>query len=301
LAAGGLAVLLEGRFPRDARILTALTMSSFAGLAVSLVPWLLAGGTLVLHHPFDLLAFAAQQRDCDVVVLPGPLLAASAEPDMLLTQSGVQHLVGVWRAPDRLSRAPIWPVPEIGVVDVQVFGETGIIPVRRGANGLPAAVPFGPMALPREAKDGIIMGEVRQSTNGNVALRGPMVPRGSFPAGVESTTLPHLTTSADGFVDTGYPCRIDRDQAVMVVTGPPPGMISVGGYHFVTRELQDIVGNISSAATLAALPDAFAGYRLAGTAPDQLAIQKKLAELGVNPLLTQAFDARRQSGRAPEG
>ena len=28
----------------------------------------------------------------------------------------------------------------------------------------------------------------------------------------------------------------------MVVTGPPPGMVSVGGYRFVVRDLQDIVG-----------------------------------------------------------
>ena len=53
LAAGGLAVLLESRLEQDATILTTLTMSSFAGLASALLPWLLVGGTLALHHPFD--------------------------------------------------------------------------------------------------------------------------------------------------------------------------------------------------------------------------------------------------------
>ena len=53
LVAGGLAVLLESRLEQDATILTTLTMSSFAGLATALLPWLLVGGTLALHHPFD--------------------------------------------------------------------------------------------------------------------------------------------------------------------------------------------------------------------------------------------------------
>jgi len=297
LAAGGLAVLLEGRFPRDARILTAMTMSSFAGLAVSLVPWLLVGGTLVLHHPFDPHAFAAQQRDLDVVVLPGPLLAASVNAGILPTSSSVQHVIGLWRAPERLSRAPIWRDSTIGVVDVQAYGETGIIPARRGANGLPATVAFGPIALPQGAKDAVSLGEVCRTAKGTVAMRGPMVPRCPFPAGVERTALPHLKVSADALVDTSYPCRINGDDAALVVTGPPPGMISVGGYRFVMRELQDVVGEINGAATLAALPDALAGHRLGGAAPDQPAVQHALADRGVSPLVVQAFGTRQ---REPE-
>src|SRR5262249_14065000 len=41
LIAGGLAPLAEGRLRQDAVILSTLTMSSFAGLGVCLVPWLL--------------------------------------------------------------------------------------------------------------------------------------------------------------------------------------------------------------------------------------------------------------------
>jgi hypothetical protein len=294
LATGGLAILLEGRFPEDARMLTTMAMSSFAALAVSLLPWLVTGGTLLLHHPFDPAAFVAQQRDLDVVVLPGPLLTASVDAGTLLAQSGIQHVVAVWRAPERLLRAPAWRDPRIGVVDVQAFGEIGIIPARRGAHGGPTAVPTGPIALPRDAKGAVILGDVRQTANGTVALRGPMVPRRPFPAGIERTTLPHLKIAADGVVDTGYPCRSDRDKAVMLVTGPPPGTISVGGYRFVMRELQDMVGEVAAAATLAALPDAFAGHRLAGAAPDQSVVRQALSDRGANPLLVHAFADRRR-------
>ena len=77
-----------------------------------------------------------------------------------------------------------------------------------------------------------------------------------------------------------------------MVSGPPPGMISVGGYRFVMRDLQDIVAATDAAATLAALPDAMCGHRLAGSAPDRAQLQEKLAFRGVNPLLAAAFRPR---------
>src|SRR5262245_39096483 len=52
LIAGGLAVVLESRLRQDTVLLSTLTMSSFAGLATAVMPWLLLGGTLALHHPF---------------------------------------------------------------------------------------------------------------------------------------------------------------------------------------------------------------------------------------------------------
>jgi hypothetical protein len=80
----------------------------------------------------------------------------------------------------------------------------------------------------------------------------------------------------------------------MTVTGPPPGIVSCGGYRFVARELQDLADRAGHGASLAALPDALAGHRLAGTAADRALAQQALAELGANPLLVSAF---RDSGR----
>ena len=56
----------------------------------------------------------------------------------------------------------------------------------------------------------------------------------------------------------------------MIVTGPPPGIISFGGYRFVVRELHDWCARPENGAgSLAVLPDALAGHRLAGTAADR--------------------------------
>ena len=53
LISGGLSVFLESGLPQSATLLSATLPSSFASLASSLVPWLLSGGVLALHHPFD--------------------------------------------------------------------------------------------------------------------------------------------------------------------------------------------------------------------------------------------------------
>src|SRR5262245_35413947 len=76
LIAGAVEVLLEANIKLEAAILGCCAASSFAGLALTVMPWLLSGGTLCLHHAFDATAFATQGREqrCDTIVVPGPLL-----------------------------------------------------------------------------------------------------------------------------------------------------------------------------------------------------------------------------------
>ncbi len=292
LATGGLAVLLEGRLRQNATILAGLTMSSFAGLATALLPWLLVGGTLALHHPFDPQIFLDQQQSLrpDAVVLPGPLVSLLADAGAL--SGGLSSVLAVWRAPDRLVRAPAWRDSTTDLIDIQAFGEIGLIAAQRRPGGRPGVVPFGSIVAPRGTRGGVIVGEIRATPHGTVAMRGPMVPCASFPDGAEQMGLPQLKRAA-GFVDTGFACWSDRDNAPLVVTAPPPGTVSVGGYRFLLRDLQNALAAVDSAATLAALPDAIAGHRLAGSAADPAAIQEELALRGANPLLVNAFRARR--------
>ena len=112
-----------------------------------------------------------------------------------------------------------------------------------------------------------------------------MVPRAAFPPGAERTDLPRLRLSADGFVDTGYACRSDS----MAITAPPPGLIGVGGYRFVARDLAGLIQGLDGSATLAALPDVFTGQRLAGAAADPDQVKAALTTRGENPLIAGAF------------
>src|SRR5262245_25733500 len=285
--AGGLAIPLESRLPQDAAILSTLPTSSFAGLATAIVPWLLTGGRLALHHPFDLATFATQCSASDTVIVPGVLAAALVEGGHLRDEHGVRRVIGIWRAPERLFRATPWQHSALALTDVQVFGEIGLLAARRDSSGLPATIKFGPVPAPSEEPGALIVAQLRRTESGTLALAGPMVPRTAFPAGAKRARLPTLKLLADGFTDTGYACRPDS----MIVTGPPPGLMGVGGYRFLPRDLEAAVDGIDRAATLAALPDAPAGHRLAGAAGDRRQVAYELMRLGVNPLIPGAFHA----------
>jgi hypothetical protein len=140
LIAGGVVAFLEGRLAADTTILSAIPIGSFAGIALTLVPWLLGGGTLALHHGFDPAVFAAQARVHDplTVVLPGPALTPLADAGLLGGQ--IKTILALWRAPETLAAAAPWR-REAALVDIAGFRETMLLPARRSPDGMPAPVP----------------------------------------------------------------------------------------------------------------------------------------------------------------
>jgi hypothetical protein len=300
MLAAGLAVVLEGRIAQDATILSSLTMASFAGIALTVVPWLVSGGTLSLHHPFDAQIFAEQRRDhqCHTVILPGQVVARMAEAGLLAGRhgfgpDGLKTVIAAWRAPERIAISPVWRDPAATLVDVQIFGETALLAGSRGSSGKATPIMLGPVTAPRGAPGAVLVAEIQRTTTGTIALRGPMVPRFPFPPGAERGSDPYLTVSADGLVDTGYTCRVEDDAKTVVVTGPPAGIVSFGGYRFVLGELQNLLARVGGDCTLTALPDTLSGQRLAGSASNRDQVKAELTTLGVNPLIVDAFRERR--------
>jgi hypothetical protein len=298
LLAAGLAVHLETRTEPDTVLLGALACASFAGLASMVLPWLLSGGTLALHHPFAPTVFARQraEENCAVAVLPGPMVMRLADAGLIGKGRDSETVLAVWRAPERLHGSAAWTA-SAALIDIAVFGEVGLIAARRGAGGKPAALPTGRIMAPRGAEQGVHVLNVARMPNGTVALSGPMVPHASFPPGAERGGAPKFKVSETA-IETGYPCRVDRDTKLLTIDGPPSGIISVGGYRFALRAMQELVGGIEDGSTLAALPDMLAGHRLAGSGSDRDAICDALLAHGANPLLVAAFRARRPARRA---
>jgi hypothetical protein len=131
--------LLEGGIAQDATILSTIPLGSFAGISLTVLPWLLSGGTLSLHHAFDPVTFAAQCRaqDGGAVVLPGPALGALAQAGCL---DDPKNIFALWRSPERLASSASWH-GEAALVDIASFGEVGLLALRRGADGMPSPVP----------------------------------------------------------------------------------------------------------------------------------------------------------------
>ncbi len=286
LIAGGLAVFLEGGLARDATILSAVPPGSFAAIALGVMPWLLGGGALALHHGFDPAVFAEQCRALDppTVVLPGPALPPLADAGLL--GQPIKTILALWRAPERLAAATPWR-GDAALIDIASFGEAGLLPARRGPDGLPAPIPHGAVATPRGAPHTIAAIETLRTKSGTLALRGPMVPAQAFPPGAAPGG--DARSAPDGFVDTGFACRLDRATGTLTVTAPPAGITAVGGYRFRQRAIDAEVAAADPAAIIAALPDALLGQRLAGSARDPAATAAALRVRGANALLAGAF------------
>jgi hypothetical protein len=94
------------------------------------------------------------------------------------------------------------------------------------------------------------------------------------------------------FADTGYAARLDRSTGALCITAPPSGIVAVGGYRFLSQDLQEWAKRLGQGALLTALPDRLSGYRLAGRAQDNARGREALAELGLNPLMVEAFRDR---------
>ena len=290
LIAGGLAVMLESRAERDAVILTTVMTSSFAGLAVGVIPWLLSGGTLVLHHPFDAAVLAAQCEDlnCSIVNLPAALLPALADSGRLASLENAKAIVALWRAPERLAQSRRWEHDSPALVDIQAFGEIGLIPARRDHTGAPAAMTPAREAAADAAGSGADLIAFTSTAAGTVALRGAMVPRHAYPPGMPEHPSAPLPVASDGFIDTGFACRRDGANR-LVVTAPPAGMVAVGGQRMFIQTLQQLAQQAGPSATLAAFPDLFAGQRLAGSAGGADNVEHLLAAAGAGPLVVDAF------------
>jgi hypothetical protein len=265
ILAGGLSVALMAKLKAEASLLSATPISSWAGLCATLMPWLLTGERLVLHHPFDAASFAQAAVSCDAIVVPGPLLADLASDGVIDVQT--KTIIALWPSPERAETASRLPG---AIVDIRVFGEVGLVATRRNDDGSIAPLPVGSIG-----KIGL---DLKRTDAGTLALRGITV------------GLPGGTAPPDDFIDTGYPCRAAT--GCLVVTGAKPGMITIGGYRLPRSDLDALATTLQADELIAALPDKLLGQRLAAPKSGRDGVADMLMAYGVNPLIAGAFARR---------
>jgi hypothetical protein len=293
LIAGGLAMSLEADIRQGATVMAAFTPMSFAGLASSLAVWLLCGGTLALHHPFenDVLEQQVNAHECDVLIAPAQFAQRLGDSDLAARMPTLRNVIGLWRAPEQVAASEAWIAPHAPFTDVYLFGEAGLFGARRGEDGMPVPVMPGPHGAPREQSGSSIAGEILLTPKGTLGLRGPMVPIAAYaPPQPVGDTL--IAQPPRDYVDTGYAARLDRPSGAICITAPPSGIMAVGGYRFLSNDLQEWARRLGQGALLTALPDRLSGHRLAGRAQDNARAREALSELGLNPLMVEAFRDR---------
>jgi hypothetical protein len=292
--AGGLALSLESDVPQGTTLMSAFAPTSFAGLTSSLAIWLLSGGSLVLHHPFDddVLAQQIRENNCDTLVAPAPLALRLDELDLASHLPSLRNVIGMWRAPEQVASSANWTAQEASLTDAYLFGEAGLFGARRPAeDGVPAPIKPGPHGAPRELPGSSIAGEILLTPKGTLGLRGPMVAIAAYaPPPPPSDSL--IPQAPRDYVDTEYAARLDRGTGEIFITAPPSGIMAVGGYRFLSSDLQEWGRRLGQGALLTALPDRLSGHRLAGRAQDNARAREALSELGLNPLMVEAFRDR---------
>jgi acyl-CoA synthetase (AMP-forming)/AMP-acid ligase II len=136
IVTAGLDIARAADLGADMNLLCALVPGTFAPVALGIVPWLLTGGTLALHQPFDPQIWRAQCEalgSCAVVV-PGPVLQPLC--DAKLIHASVTAAIALWRAPERLADAPAWR-GTAKLVDVVGADENSLTPVPRDTVAVP--------------------------------------------------------------------------------------------------------------------------------------------------------------------
>ncbi len=174
--AAGLALLLEGQMENGEVLATTMVQSSFAGLATSFMPWLLSGGTLVLHQPFDpaQLAQSLAAENVTRIVVPGTLMSDLVPSLHLENVPHLRSLIGVFSDARRFAEsAPCHGGMES--IDMVAFDEWGLI-ARKRIQGRCAPLPLGAAPHPSQSDGAPVLLETKIPPSGRLYLRGAMVP-----------------------------------------------------------------------------------------------------------------------------
>ena len=285
LIAGGLAALLEGGLARDATILSAIPIGSFAGLALTLVPWLLcrrhAGAASRLRSGRLRRADAAHTTP-----LPSSCRARRWRrlPTPACSTAPIKTILALWRAPERLAAAAPWH-GEAALVDIASFGEIGLLPARRGRDGRPAPMPLGIVAVPHGAAEQSRWRRLCAADRHTGAARPDGADAG-FPAWRRSgdETASRRTVSSTPATPAGSRATPAR----FALTAPPAGIAAVGFYRFRQRELDALVATADPTPSSSPCPTPYwpAPRR---PRPRRRGDHRGIEANGVNPLIAGAF------------
>ncbi len=240
LAQGAMTVLTLALTSRDV-ILSPYPLTGVVGLSLGLMPWLICGGVLAQHHPFDYGAFMQQliQSEATVTALPSSILAALAEdgvlraPECRLARAGC-----VWSMAELAGSAPELDGVGIPLFDLYPLGDLAAIVRRREAGTDPALVPLGKV----KGKNGegtafveTALGPSRALGLGprELLLRGAVVPHGA-------PELQAQLARGQGFVGSGLRAVTEGKDDDRIKVKRDPELLQHGGFSIAAAELDQL-------------------------------------------------------------
>jgi mycobactin salicyl-AMP ligase len=208
LAQGAMTVVALSLDSHDV-ILNPYPLTRPAGLALALAPWLISGPCSRNISPFDYAVFVEQMlaSGATVTALPSPVLEELTKDRVLEERRCSLRRVGaVWTTFEHV--LPLTLGTGALLFDLYPLGDLASIVLRREMRLAHSPLTLGPVKL-SEDSDSAVFVETRlrkdtlEARNGEVSLRGLVVPRGAR----RGPLLP----DDEGFVGTGQRAEIKED------------------------------------------------------------------------------------------
>lgn len=250
--AAGLMTGIEAGIDGNAVIVTPFAPNGLAGIGAGVLPWLIAGATLITGLPatVDQLVEEAAARAATHILVPAEMARRLGERLDLARYAATIVAVGD-------GRAEADPARGHRIVDVTVIGEYGIIArTRRSGDG--RALPVGPVQAPAGVAGAPVLLETRvaagEAGTGEVLLRGAMVPAQPWQGAPRHRHPEAHHARDDGFTATGIAARLTAEHpASMRIAGPPEEHAGAGALEIDLAELDAVLQAIDGVADAAAI------------------------------------------------
>lgn len=236
LAQGAMTVLSLSLDTRDV-ILNPYPLTGPVGLSLGLMAWLVGGGTLVQHTPFDYQPFVQQLLDsgATMTAVPPPILAELVK-DGVLRKSAcrLRRLGAVWSMPELAASAP---PPLYGATpllfDVYPLGDLASLVLRRETRAGLTSLPVGRIDFEDDETAVFIetkLGRARSGDADELLLRGPLVPR----------AMGQLSGDGEGFVSTGLHAEAEIGDSGRLRIKRDAELLHHGGFAIAASELDQL-------------------------------------------------------------
>ena len=269
LAQGAMTVLALSLTSRDV-ILCPYPLTGIVGLSFGLMAWLISGGVLAQHHPFDYGVFVQQliTSGATVTALPSSILMALAEDGVLRApECKLQQAGCVWSMAQLASGAPALDGVGLPLFDLYPLGDLAAVVRRRVADTDPALLPHGKIRTEGEDGGGAVFLETALGPSRTLGLgprelllRGAVVPRVAAGSGEP----PAASLQGQGFVGSSLSAVSEGKGGDFLKIRRDPELLQHGGFTIAAAELdalyQGFPGFLDAACFV--LPDPIVGDRI---------------------------------------
>ncbi len=240
LLAQGAMTVLTLDLDRSDVILNPYPLTGPTGLSLGFLPWLISGGALAQHHPFDYVAFAEQliATGATVTALPTPVLAELVKDGVpQRPQCRLRRVGAVWTGVEQAERLALSFGDAAELFDLYSLGDVASVVLKRKLPDEPVPLPLGKIPLGEDDDDAVFV-ETKLSAGrdsdgyGELMLRGPVVPRG--------TVQGPLAPDEGFFIATGLRGKLSGETGMSLDLKGDHELLRHGGLTIAASEFDEL-------------------------------------------------------------